>query len=360
MATRRSYDTSGMLPDQDGEIWNSPVDSAPYQAPSAAPQHGGWTPSTPAPADYWIPPNANFDSNNRSGQINQQNPWADPDKPFVQAGTTGGYLDDVGITIGEGRSTTPGQAQSAWDQMVGLFGEGASADWIKRNPGDYTRGVEALYEDYYGGNEGGGGGAEGFGGGGGNGGGSGGSSQDSDLAAALKGLWGGGMNQDIINRRVSNASDTLNRFRKSQNATNQAALANRGLIGSGPEHTAMDSMEGDIADRFSNAVNGIWADEAENADDRMMQALGLSVGRESDQGMLDIQRSRLSLDEMLGMGGLALGNLNAVNDYNLGVGQLGLNRDLGMANLENMDLDRLIELIRDMQRGADGSADGMI
>lgn len=108
-------------------------------------QWGGWTPSpsVQAPSEYWIPPNASF-GDNPSGAINKQNPYADPGKPFVQEGTTGGYLDNIGVTIGQGKSTTPAEAQKAWDQMVSQFGESAAADWIKRNPGDYTRGVEAL------------------------------------------------------------------------------------------------------------------------------------------------------------------------------------------------------------------------
>lgn len=141
------YASAGQLPGSGGSNGTSGVSlpSAPTSAPSGSPsQWGGWTPSgVTAPADYWIPPTADF-GNNASGQINRQNPYADPSKPFVQAGNTGGYLDDVGITIGREKSTTPAQAQAAWDQMVAQFGQSAAADWIKRNPGDYTRGVEAL------------------------------------------------------------------------------------------------------------------------------------------------------------------------------------------------------------------------
>jgi hypothetical protein len=344
MATRRSYDSGGMMFDEEEYTadWNDPAPPQQYQsAPTATHQQSG-NGYNPSGSQYGLP--AAPGNQSWTNYINSQNPEKDPAKSYDQYDS-----------IFPGRSINQATAYNQYNDAVGQIGQGWVDDFLARNPGDTNRIMEAYQSERTGGGDGGGGDG-GWGGGGGNGGGGGGG--DNDLAAALKGLWGGGMNQDIINRRVSNASDTLNRFRKSQNATNQAALANRGLIGSGPEHTAMDSMEGDIADRFSNAVNGIWADEAENADDRMMQALGLSVGRESDQGQLDIARSRLSLDEMLGMGGLALGNMNAVNDYNLGVGRLGLDRDLGLANLENMDLDRLIDAIRDWQRSADGSANG--
>lgn len=131
-----------------------PVDIA-QATPS---QWGEWRPAagTPTPSDFWIPEGASF-GDNPSGRINRQNPFADPGRPFVQVGTTGGALarpDGTSYeTIGQGRSTTPAQAQAAWEAMVREFGEAASRDYITRNPGDYTRGGEALRSEVAGGNE---------------------------------------------------------------------------------------------------------------------------------------------------------------------------------------------------------------
>lgn len=188
---------------------------------------------------------------------------------------------------------------------------------------------------------------------------------DPDLVAALKGLFpGGGFNQDIVNRRTDSARDQLNRYRQSQTASNRASLANRGLIGSGPEITAQNRLETDIADRFSNALNDIYANESSNADARMMQALGLFGGLGTDQARLGLDRElglgRLDLDRMLGTGGLALQNLGLANDYNINLGRLGLDRDRLQYEIENGNIDQLIQLITQLLAGANSSAGGYI
>lgn len=195
---------------------------------------------------------------------------------------------------------------------------------------------------------------------------------DPDLVAALKGLFpGGGFNQDIVNRRTDNVRDQLNRFRTSQNASNRASLANRGLIGSGPEITAQNRMEQGIADQFQNAVSGIYADESQNADSRMMQALGLFGGLGSDAnrlaldrelglGQLDLGWGRLGLDQTLGLGNLALGNMNGTNDYNLGLARLGLDRDRLQHEIESGNIDQIIQILSQWLAGANSSAGGYI
>lgn len=92
----------------------------------------------------------------RSQEINEQNPDADPSKPYVQAGDTGGYLDGVGVTLGEGTSITAGDRDRYLQDArnVGLS-DSTVQDFLKRNPGDYNRIVEAYADD--GGGDGGGG-----------------------------------------------------------------------------------------------------------------------------------------------------------------------------------------------------------
>ena len=334
-----------------------------------------WSPQEEAPADYWIPPNASF-GNDPSGQINQQNPWADPGRPFVNEGTTGGYLKDVGVTLGQGTSQTAGQAKSDYDAGVAKYGQSAVDDFLRRNTGangiaDYNRIDEALAPDFAGGSGGGSGDGSSGGGGGSNRGGS-----PDALRSALMGLWGGGMNQNIINSRLSNAKDTLNRQRKSTLASNQALLANRGLMGmpgapSGAEGSTYARMDTDLADRFANAATGIYADESENADQRMMDALRISAGLDTAdqdralQAMLgtmgnDLGWFNANTNRDLGMGNLALGNMNAVNSYNMDLARFGLDRDLAMAGLEQGDIQVLIDFIRELQRGAQTSAGGYV
>ena len=142
------YASGGMTPSGGSGAVSLP--SAPASSPSAG-GNTSWqqfmsaNPSvaTNAPSDYWIPPTASF-GNDPSGQINQQNPFADPAKPFVQTGTTGGHIDGIGTTIGQGRSTTPAQAQAALDALIAQFGQADAYDWLRRNPGDFTRGAESL------------------------------------------------------------------------------------------------------------------------------------------------------------------------------------------------------------------------
>lgn len=93
---------------------------------------------------------------NRSQEINAKNPNADPDKPYVQAGDTGGYLAGKGITIGEGRSITPqeAEAQKAAARAAGLS-EAEIQDFLARNPGDTNRIQEAFANGGDGGSGGG-------------------------------------------------------------------------------------------------------------------------------------------------------------------------------------------------------------
>jgi hypothetical protein len=90
--------------------------------------------------------------------INQQNPEADPDKPYVQTGTTGGALanpDGTSYeTIGPGSSVTPERAKSEYDKGVQVFGQSETEDFLRRNPGDFHRIVEALGSERSGGQQG--------------------------------------------------------------------------------------------------------------------------------------------------------------------------------------------------------------
>lgn len=155
-----------------------PEPPAPPSAPTLADIYQQWLREeqaagriAAAPADYWIPPEAVIAGNSPSALINQKNPYADPGKEFVQAGTTGGYIDGIGVTIGQGRSTTPAEAQAAYNALVAEYGKDVADDWLRRNPLDYTRGREALATQIAGQGAGGqfiwGSGGSGFGGSGG-------------------------------------------------------------------------------------------------------------------------------------------------------------------------------------------------
>lgn len=229
----------------------------------------------------------------------------------------------------------------------------------------------------------------------------------------LSGMFPGGMfNQNLVNSRVDAATGALEKGRKSRLANNRAALAERGLLGDGAEATAINRMDSDLYDQYTNAVSDIYGNESAQADQRMMQALSTAAGLSSEQarqaidkfratnennynmGNLDLGKGRLGLDtelgrgnlklgqgrlslddklgtgnlalgnrnasinEMLGKGQLALGNLNAQNNYNLGLGNLGLNRDQLMWQMQNGDTDSLIRLLQLYMGGANNTQGG--
>ena len=169
-----------------------------------------------------------------------------------------------------------------------------------------------------------------------------------EIMQQLRGLFpDGAFNQQVVNRRVDNVRDTLNKQRQSRLSTNQALLADRGLIGSGPEGVAQANLEDDLYGTFTGAVNDIYANESENADKRMMQALSLATGMSLEQASQYIDMFRAQTDRDLGFGNLALGNKEADNSFNLGLGNLALGNsraandyNLGLANY-GLDRDTL-------------------
>lgn len=278
--------------------------------------------------------------------INSQ--WKKDGDPWVDTGETGGSLNQR-TTIGQGRSTTPEAYKGFMDQARAAgYSDDYIADFEKRNPGDMHRFLEGQAGDGEGSNDSA---AMGYRMGGMGGG------QDDWLKSALRSLGtNGAMNQDILNRRVDNQRDVLNQNRKSQTASNNARLAERGLIGDGPQSTAMGNLETRLGEGFNSAVNEIYADESQNADDRMMQALTLSTGlsQSEAQNLIDMFRAnterdlgtgRLNLDTQLGYGNLALGNLDATNSYNLGLDTLGQAREFKLADLDAAQIDRVIKLL---------------
>jgi hypothetical protein len=290
--------------------------------------------------------------------------------------------DDSIKWSGEGSLNDAFQGHDSFDVWRNASGEGGGPggwQWETNRPMPQNGGARFDLSSIMGGGSGSGSGSGGYGGG------SGSSSFTSsnpyadEIMQQLRGLFpDGGFNQDIVNRRVDSARDVLNKQRTSRNATNRALLADRGLIGSGPEVTSYDNLEGDLYNQFSGAVNNIYANESENADQRMMEALSLATGMTLQQASQAIDQYRAQTDRDLGFGNLALGNKRADNDFSLGMGdlalgnvragndyQLGLgNLGLGYSNLgfqqSQWNDERMLDLIRLYLGGAGTAADGFI
>jgi hypothetical protein len=213
------------------------------------------------------------------------------------------------------------------------------------------------------------------------------------LKEALAGLFpNGNFNQNTVNRRVDNVRGSLESARKSRLQTNQALLADRGLIGSGPEMTAYKNMDEDLFNQEIQGTNDAYAHESDAADSRMMQALQIAAGMTADeaaqavnwfraqndatrnandfslgQGQLALGNRNTDLgyynsdhDFSLGQGRLAIDNMNGVNTANLGMGRLGLDRDALQHAIQSGDMDRLIEILKLQHDGAGTSAGGYL
>lgn len=80
-----------------------------------------------------------------SEYINSRNPEARADRPYVQGGDTGGYLQGIGATIGAGRSITSDLAKQ---QTLQAMQQGVPIeyinDFLQRNPGDTNRLIEGY------------------------------------------------------------------------------------------------------------------------------------------------------------------------------------------------------------------------
>lgn len=194
-----------------------------------------------------------------------------------------------------------------------------------------------------------------------------------DIMAQLAKLFpNGGFNQDLVNKRVSNATDSLNRNRKSQLATNSAMLANRGQgANDGTTGTAAGNLETRLGQDFNSNVNDIYANEGSAADSRMMQALQTAAGLSASDAKNAVDMARINsesslgwgnidLNRTLGLGNLALGNTNSAHNYNLGLGQLGLGRSQLQQSGQNSSMDQLIRLLDLYMRGGQTSTDGYI
>ena len=183
---------------------------------------------------------------------------------------------------------------------------------------------------------------------------------NSTLNSTLEGLYAGGLNKDIVSQRVSGARDDMERARKSTSATNRAALASRGLIGDGPEITAMNRADERLGDTYAQEIGDIYADEGGNADQRMMQALSLAAGLSTADADRLVRQFEAETNRTGMQGNLALGNLRAGNDYSLGLGNLGLGRDQLLQAADAGDMDRMIELIQLLLQGAGQGAQGYL
>jgi hypothetical protein len=201
-----------------------------------------------------------------------------------------------------------------------------------------------------------------------------------DIQAQLAKLYPDGMfNEDIVNRRTEMAREAGERARQSRMKTAGAALASRGQgVDDGTYASSVENIETDTFDQLMGEVSGIYANESENADERMIQALQIAAGLTEAEARIAVEQFRAQSDDALGWGGLALGNKKADQDYSignrqvdlgyfnggnsfaLGQGQLGLGRDSLAFDMEQGQFGNYMDILKLLVPGAGISADGFI
>lgn len=93
--------------------------------------------------DFGPIPNPN--ATGASKAINDLNPQADPSKPYVQYGNTGGWIDGIGETVGAGSSLTQAQYDNYYREAVaGGVPDAWMRDFLARNPYDPHRALAAY------------------------------------------------------------------------------------------------------------------------------------------------------------------------------------------------------------------------
>lgn len=165
------------------------------------------------------------------------------------------------------------------------------------------------------------------------------------MESTIQGLLSGDLNKDIVNRRTDNARDLLNKQRKSSGDTLGALLADSGQNG-GSAESGRVRLDEALGDDFASTLNEIFANEGAAADSRMMGALG--IGRDLDLG--DMENAVRAYEAQTGRQGV-------LGDYDLGSKKLGLDTELGRADVglrtRAADLgDKRLGLDTELGRGA--------
>jgi len=151
---------------------------------------------------------------------------------------------------------------------------------------------------------------------------------------------GGAYNNDILTRRVESARDDMNRARASQSEQLRGQLSERGLLGQGPEMTALAGLEEQLGSTYGGQVRDIYADESARSDARLLQTMGIAAGLSGDDAQRLVDWFNAQTGRDVGMGNVANdAQRNAITrelgqgDLSQRANDLALRRDLGFGEL---------------------------
>jgi hypothetical protein len=282
----------------------------------------------------WIPPGASY-GDNPSGQINQQNPWADASRPFVQGGETGGWQDNVGVTRRAGTSQTQGEYDAAIAAARNSPWAGQFDDWLARNPDDPHRFLESMRET-------------------GAGGGGGGATQSPTQAWNSQPSAGGGARDALIAQLMARAQQGTAVDRNNPNiraqvdpAVAQLERSSRGYLDDVAERAGpLANIQGErrlASERTGQAAGTLEAEvigrEIAGRRAEIMQALSLWGDQLSDQQRIELQRELGYLDDATRRFGIEMGADTAreglgVQRYGIDVNNDQFLRDLALREWE--------------------------
>ena len=146
---------------------------------------------------------------------------------------------------------------------------------------------------------------------------------------------GFGPDKGNIAKRYESARETLDRGRKSQMSNLQAAMAERGLLGSGAEASTMGRVESDLAGQYSTALRDATLAEDQIASDRYMGAINAALGSDAN----DIQRNKVT-------GELAVAQLSNNRAWNQFMLQYGLDKQKIEYDMQNGNIRNYMDLIK--------------
>ena len=152
------------------------------------------------------------------------------------------------------------------------------------------------------------------------------------ILSILKQGWAPDKNR--LAQRYESARENIDRGRKSQMGNLQAALAERGLLGSGAEAATMGRLESDLGGQYSTALRDAQLSEDELSQDRYMGALNAGLGMSAN----DINRKKV-------MGELAVANLSQNRAWNQFLMSYGLDKQKIENDIQMGNIDRYTNLI---------------
>ena len=100
---------------------------------------------------------------------------------------------------------------------------------------------------------------------------------------------------------IESIRSPLDTLRQSQLAEGQAAMAGRGMLGSGPEADYMQRLERSLAPQYTTAAQRLEIDRRNRRDDRLEKAMELGARTENERELLRTNRLNTALSEATGM-----------------------------------------------------------